>query len=83
MAKDKQIKIKVIDTNGKTIGKKQVTITEYDSVIHDMARYGLTEFFFTGKTGTNIKTNKQVKEYASEQDARIWLAVDLSFSNED
>ena len=69
----KQFKILTIDTNGKTVGKRQVTITE-GAIIHDHSTEGITEYFATGKIGTNFKTGAPISEYASASDERIWLA---------
>jgi len=82
-------KIKVIDWNNKekienvefylwkAVSKDKNWEKKFpDSVSYIVVRG--TEYFGPGRTGKNNKTGKDVIQYTSEKDERIWVATDLS-----
>ena len=65
--------IPTTDTNGKDIGPQDFTLISCGEDLYCLEYLG-SEYYFTGKTGTNNKTGKPVSEMANREDERLWIA---------
>lgn len=75
MSTTQTIPAQVTDTNHRPRGVMTIEVDFHQdgpgTVSHDGQTYG-----FTGKSGTNRKTGKPVREMATQNDARLWITLD-------
>lgn len=75
MSTTQTIRANVTDTNHRPRGVMTIEVDFHKdgpgTVSHDDQTYG-----FTGKSGTNRKTGKPVREMATQNDARLWITLD-------
>lgn len=77
------MKIQIIDTNKKDLGKQEVIIDGGGSLPIFSVTYEGVEYGMTFKTGTNVATGKEMHEMASDNDERLWISTDLTLINLD
>ena len=75
-------KIETIDQNGNNLGEQTFT-TLGDSEGIYCVDYKGDDYWYTGKSGTNIKTGKPAREFATGDDARLWMTDDETLVNLD
>lgn len=82
MSTTQTIRAQVTDTNHRPRGVMTLEVDFHQdgpgTVSHDGQIYG-----FTGKSGTNRKSGKPVREMATQNDARLWITLDGAEVRED
>lgn len=71
----KTINAQITDTNHRARGVMPIRV-DFDKTGPSLVAHDGKTYCFTNKAGTNLKTGLNVREMATEDDARLWITLD-------